>query len=341
MEFRHLSTSDVSLLRQRQLSPNDINVFERLLGAAEQSQLPAQQFISTLNGAELDVVQRANALADPIAVNNLTAEGATNLFASPNGEGLVDFNNDGIVEVGVANTIHFPPVNAPQYIHAAWAKATEGLDNFDKATLELTMHHMVYGFQLDGLPTKTPLQPSQQWSINGVSGLLGDLYSNLDFRVGMDGWTERNRTLQMVYQTFQVELETYFEQPIQPSRHNHSKGQGTSKIPQQQTSSPSSEHNERLAELNQMLLDARIGLDREKIEELEKEMEAVRRDTSLSPHEKTQKLQALQAEIERVIEEARRRAVEEEKRKSTLDAAERISENSRAQQVKRTIFEFL
>lgn len=72
----------------------------------------------------------------------------------------------------------------------------------------------------------------------------------------------------------------------------------------------------RLTQLNQLILDARMGIDRRKIDELEQKMEAIRNDPDLTLEEKRQKLQALQSEIERLLEEARKRAVEEEKRKA-------------------------
>lgn len=338
MELSQLSDADISLLRLRQLSAEDINAFQTILSDAKQSQMSAHQFLSALDNTELALVQKANALATPIAPQNLSKEGAANLFAMPTGKGLVDFNNDGLVEIGEAKSIRFPPVNAPEFVNLAWENATTGLDLFDKATLELTMHHMVYGIQLDGFPGKTPLPASQQWSLEGTSNLFGDLYSNLDFRVGMDGWTERNRQLKDVYQTFQTELETHFGEDIQPTRKGAANAAVTPATSEQSNGKERSTH---LTELNQLLLDARIGLDREKLKEIEKKMEAVQNDPSLSPQEKTQKLQALQAEIERVIEEARRRAVEEEKRKSALNATERFGENSRELQVKKHIFEFL
>ena len=342
MEIRELSTSDLSLLSQRQLSAEDINAFKDILTEAKNSHLPKHQFLLTLKQSDLDVLQRANGLTGPIIVDSLSTEGATNLFATPSGEGLVDLNNDGIVKVGDANTIHFPPVNAPKYVKDAWDKATEGLSFFDKATMELTMHHMVYGIQFDGIPTKTAQPPSQQWSLSGISGLFGDLYSNLDFRVGMDGWTDRNRSLQSVYQAFETELEQYFNQDIQPKQQSTEVATAVTSSGERSTNPESQDKpNQRLENLNQLLLDARMGVDREKIKEIEKKMEAVQNDPSLTPEQKTQMLQALQAEIEQVIEEARRRAVEEEKRKSTLNHSERFGEASFEQKIKKDISAFL
>lgn len=342
MEIREFSATDLSLLSQRQLSTDDISAFKDILTEAKNSHLPKHQFLLTLEPTDLAILQKANGLAEPIAVNNLTAEGATNLFATPSGEGVVDLNNDGIVKIGEANTLHFPPVNAPQYVKDAWNKATEGLDFFDKATMELTMHHMVYGVQLDGIPSKSPQSPSQQWSVNGLSALFGDLYSNLDFRVGMDGWTERNLSLQSVYQTFETALEQYFDQEIQPKQQSTEVNTNASSSGGQSTNLESQDKpSERLEKLNQLLLDARIGLDREKIKALEKKMEAVLNDPSLTPKQKTLKLQALQSEIEQVIEEARRRAVEEEKRKSTLNQSERLGEAAFERKIKKNITEFL
>lgn len=342
MEIREFSATDLSLLSQRQLSPDDISAFKDILTEAKNSHLPKHQFLLTLEPTDLAILQKVNGLAEPIAVNNLTAEGATNLFATPSGEGLVDLNNDGIVKIGEANTLHFPPVNAPQYVKDAWDKATEGLDFFDKATMELTMHHMVYGVQLDGIPSKSPQSPSQQWSVNGLSALFGDLYSNLDFRVGMDGWTERNLSLQSVYQTFETALEQYFDQEIQPKQQSTEVNTNATSSGGQSTNLESQDKpSERLEKLNQLLLDARIGLDREKIKALEEKMEAVLNDPSLTPKQKTLKLQALQSEIEQVIEEARRRAVEEEKRKSTLNQSERLGEAAFERKIKKNITEFL
>ena len=79
---------------------------------------------------------------------------------------MVDLNNDGLVEVGEGKTIHFPPVNAPASVKAAWQKATAELSESEKATLALTMHHMVYGVHID-LPEVSPkaaLPPEQQWN---------------------------------------------------------------------------------------------------------------------------------------------------------------------------------
>lgn len=78
---------------------------------------------------------------------------------------------------------------------------------------------------------------------------------------------------------------------------------------------------ERLMQINQLILDARLGIDRRKIDELEKKMEAVRNDPDLTLEEKQQKLQAMQSEIERLLEEARKRTVEEEKRKAATMVA--------------------
>ena len=70
MEIRELSASDLSLLRQRQLSAEDISAFKDILTEAKNSHLPSHQFLLTLEQPDLDVLQKANGLADPIAVNN-------------------------------------------------------------------------------------------------------------------------------------------------------------------------------------------------------------------------------------------------------------------------------
>ena len=132
---------------------------------------------------------------------------------------MVDINNDGLVEVGLAKTIHFPPVNSPQHVKDAWDKATEGMEEFEIAAMQLSMHHMVYGVNIDGMPNKIALSPEQQWSEEGIENLFKDLYSNLEFRVDLDGWTENNVMLRDFYKRFSDELSSnsssiQFEQAV-------------------------------------------------------------------------------------------------------------------------------
>lgn len=204
-----LSSESVSLLQVRGLSGQQVDDFTELLNQANQQleqDRSAKQVLSDMSGDELALLQKATSLASTINVSSLSNEGALNLLAQPDKTGMVDLNNDGIVEIGKAKMITFPPLNAPPSIHAAWEKATENMAEGDKMIMQLHMHTAVYGFQIEGLPTKQPLSPEAQWSETGWQQLLVTLRSALEFSVGLDGWTRHNVVRQDFYDRFEGEL---------------------------------------------------------------------------------------------------------------------------------------
>lgn len=108
----------------------------------------ARQFLAMLTAQELDAVRQNHCLADPIDTASLSEEGAANLLL-PEGYG-VDLNRDGIEEVGVARTMHFPPRDAPAAVKEAWFQATADMDEGSMMTYGLMLHDAVYGLQIDG-----------------------------------------------------------------------------------------------------------------------------------------------------------------------------------------------
>lgn len=56
--------------------------------------------------------------------------------------------------------------------------------------------------------------------------------------------------------------------------------------------------------VEQALRDNMLGIDREKIDQLEKEMEAIKNDPTLSTEEKAEKLNEIQQQIDSIIKEA-------------------------------------
>lgn len=206
-----LSSESVSLLQLRGLSALQVDDFSALLNQANQrleQDVTAKQVLSDMSGDELKLLQQATSLANPISVGSLSNEGAINLLAQPDKTGMVDLNNDGIVEIGKARMITFPPLNAPTSVHEAWDKATENMAEGDKMIMQLHMHTAVYGFQIEGFPSKEPLSPEAQWSENGWQQLLATLRSALEFSVGMDGWTRGNVVRQDFYDRFENELKS-------------------------------------------------------------------------------------------------------------------------------------
>lgn len=206
-----LSSESVSLLQVRGLSGQQVDDFTELLNKANdqlEQDRSAKQVLSDMSGDELALLQKATSLAETINVSSLNNEGAINLLAQPDKTGMVDLNNDGLVEIGKAKMITFPPLNAPPSVHEAWDKATENMAEGDKMIMQLHMHTAVYGFQIEGFPTKEPLSPEAQWSETGWQQLLATLHSALEFSVGMDGWTRGNVVRQDFYDRFENELKS-------------------------------------------------------------------------------------------------------------------------------------
>ncbi|WP_027339261.1 hypothetical protein [Halonatronum saccharophilum] len=116
---------------------NNIEDFKSILHTRDNSNKSAKDFLSTLTSTELYKIQKANNLASPINVSNLSQEGAENLFNRPvDGRELVDLNNDGIVEVGEAKSFVFPPPNAPESVKEAWEEATADLTLREKSLIK-------------------------------------------------------------------------------------------------------------------------------------------------------------------------------------------------------------
>lgn len=204
-----LSTESIRLLKLRGQSDQQVSDFAALLGKANdqlKQQTSAKEVLSGMSASELKLLQNSASLADPITVNSLSDEGARNLLAQPDKTGMVDLNNDGIVEIGAAKMLTFPPVNAPESVHNAWERATESLSEGDKMTLQLLMHTQVYGTHIEGHPGKEPLLPEQQWSTDGVQKLMAGARAALEFSASMDGWTHMNLVQKDFLDRFENEL---------------------------------------------------------------------------------------------------------------------------------------
>jgi hypothetical protein len=204
-----LTGESVNVLQRRGLSGQQVDAFAALLDKANnqlQQDKSSKQVLSGMSADELKLLQQATSLANPIQIASLSNEGATNLLAQPDKTGMVDRNNDGIVEIGIGRMVTFPPVNAPASVQLAWDKATEKLSEGDKLIMQLHMHTATYGIQIDGVPSKEPLPPAQQWSEEGWKNLLEEVRGALDFSVAMDGWTRTNLLRQDFFNKFEHEL---------------------------------------------------------------------------------------------------------------------------------------
>ncbi|PHS25283.1 MAG: hypothetical protein COA83_06245 [Methylophaga sp.] len=206
ISITNLTNESIGLMKNRGLSEAQITDFSALLNEArkqQQQNVSAKQILHNMTKSELALLQTVTSLANPIDVGSLSKEGAINLLAQPDKTGLVDLNNDGIVEVGAGRRVMFPPVNAPAHAKAAWDKATEGLSFQDKAVLELNMHISIYGVEINGMPTKQPPLPEKQWSTDNLIEWFTTLRAGLERSVQEEGWTHFNVVQRDFYDKFE------------------------------------------------------------------------------------------------------------------------------------------
>ena len=329
------SDKSLNLLNLRQLNQDEIQQFSEILSEAKNQQSSPKNTLLAMSADELALVQKANSLAYSIDVASLSEEGAANLLSQPDNSDKVDLNNDGIVEVGVAKTLIFPPVNAPASVKLAWESATADMSEMDKLTLELRMHIAVFGTNIEGVNPKQALDPEQQWSQEGIDNLFKDLKSNLEFRVNLEGWTEYNLMLKGFYERFESALSHSSSASAitaQPNATNVSPQVDVNR--NEETERVVDESNQPYANMMQLLLDARIGIDREKLQEIEEKIKEVENNANLTSKQKHKMIYALQQQKEAVFEEAQRRTVENEKRKSLLSNNVNFLENLEEQQLK-------
>ena len=217
LSISNLSSDSIGLLQARGQSDQDIVDFAALLDDANQQMeqdISAKEILSGLTENDLKLVQKSVGLWDDIDVQSLNNEAAINLLAQPDKTGMVDLNNDGIVEIGAGRMVTFPPVNAPESIQLAWDEATEGMSEQDKMVMELHMHIMVYGVQIEGVSTQQAMSPEAQWSEVGIEQLMQRLRDTLEFSVALDGWYRNN----LVKKDFYDRFENALEEPTETDR---------------------------------------------------------------------------------------------------------------------------
>lgn len=105
-------------------------------------------FLKNLSPQQQGIVQRVHCLADAIDPVTISKEGAYNLLL-PDGY-RVDFNHDGVQEVGAGKAVTFPPLDAPAQVKQAWLTATKDMNEGDMLTYQLEMHLMMYGMPIGG-----------------------------------------------------------------------------------------------------------------------------------------------------------------------------------------------
>lgn len=137
------------------------------------------------------------------------------------------------------------------------------------------------------------------------------------------GSVSPQHTEQKVNESFQSQLEASLKQ-----QGSNSAAQAKSSAEKPLTEGASNEEKPAepesvtRSEMMQILLDKKLGIDRDKIEELEEEIEVIVNDPNLSPEQKQEMIFKLEKKIEALLEAARERMVEEEKRKAQLQTGD-------------------
>ena len=101
--------------------------YGRILQSAQAAGAYAQPqaYLKTLPQEDLRTMQQVHARADAIDPGRLSHEGALNLLLPP--DAMVDFDRDGVTEVGGTRVILFPSSTTPPEVCAAWHAATANL----------------------------------------------------------------------------------------------------------------------------------------------------------------------------------------------------------------------
>ena len=94
-------------------------------------------FLRSLSTEDLAVAQEVHRLADRVAVDELSEEGALNLLIPPPAQ--VDLDRDGLTRSGAAWGLRFPDSNTPLAVAQAWEEATAGMSMKDRMLYEFQM----------------------------------------------------------------------------------------------------------------------------------------------------------------------------------------------------------
>lgn len=116
-----------------------------------------------------------------------------------------------------------------------------------------------------------------------------------------EGWTVGNKQFEGVINAFAAHLHT-------PSFSSIANNKPIPATTSEATNPPEPEQptTERSREVMQLLLDARLGIDREKLERLEEEIQRITNDPDMPDELKHQLIQSLQEQKEAILEQARK-----------------------------------
>jgi hypothetical protein len=177
-----VAAREYSLLKTRGLSADEINKFQDIKDQAA-SATSAKTFLLGLSTDDRALVKKANSYGMKLSdsqLQSMTEEGARNMIVTQDRRAYVDYNNDGVVDKGVAKTFSFPPPNAPEEVKDAWDKTVESIPEKD-----LLMASSVFMLQTIQANIKT----NEQGNPVGIYFPGGDGYINI-FPTTRGGWQD-------------------------------------------------------------------------------------------------------------------------------------------------------
>lgn len=102
--------------------------------------------------------------------------------------------------------------------------------------------------------------------------------------------------------------------------------------PEKKQSAPKTDYADKLArqDMIQKIVDHRLGIDRERLDEIEEEMAAIAKDPNLSVEEKTQMIAALEEEKQGIIEKQIKQLLQQEKEKAQQPPQQQTAQETKS-----------
>lgn len=210
------SAREYKQLELRGLSDDEITSFRDIRAQADGAS-NAKAFLSSLSQAQRDLVKRANSYGLELSqphIASMSEEGARNMLVAQDCRSYVDYDDNGVVETGVAKSFSFPPPNSPAQVKEAWYKTLDALPENER--LGASSIFMVQSFQANikqdgaghGIGTYAPGEEGYTdifpTSLDQWSTLLDKTDAYLDWQESVDPGNPsiaRNRTLLALFRS--------------------------------------------------------------------------------------------------------------------------------------------
>lgn len=135
-----LSEKSRTLLKIRGLSENEITRYSEILKQSEEAG-DSKTFLKSLSADDRSLLKKAASYGVKLTdnhIDSISEEGAQNLIVQPDHSHSVDLNNDGVVEVGAAKMLVFPPPNSPQEVKDAWEEISQDMSGEEQMSFTST-----------------------------------------------------------------------------------------------------------------------------------------------------------------------------------------------------------